>query len=169
MYSLCATLDLWTGSSPGKRYIDNRFALPFFVFFPPFFFSFFFAVVPLNNLPRQLGPVSTYKQKLIQFCFLNWIALKSDLIGQKMNTQQGTFIVGRGKFDSIQKKKKSMNRLHFRQVWRDFFFNWIEFEDMIQIEVACSHWALSITTTDDISWTSTNGGRGTSRAHAFRP
>ena len=39
------------------------------------------------------------EKKGIQFNFLNWIELNFDVIGKKMNNQEGVSIMGRGKFD----------------------------------------------------------------------
>ena len=45
----------------------------------------------------------------IHFNFLIWIEFNFDLIGKKMKNQEGVFIVGPGKFDSIRLTKKSKN------------------------------------------------------------
>ena len=49
-----------------------------------------------------------------------------------MKNQEGIFIVGRGKFDPMQLTNKSK---------KTFELDSTEFEALIQLDVACSHWA----------------------------
>ena len=56
-----------------------------------------------------------------------------DLIGKKISNQEDIFIVGQVKLFSIQLKKKSKET--------SFELDRIEFEELIQLDVACSHWA----------------------------
>ena len=70
------------------------------------------AITQLQNnvlLYLRLGSVLTKKKSINQP--LNWIELNLDLVGQKMNNQEGIFIVGLGEFDSIQLTKQGQKHL----------------------------------------------------------
>ena len=82
---------------------------------------------------RLLRLVLSKKKKRIQINFLNWIELNLFLSGQKMDDQEGIFNVERGRCDSIQLTKNANNT--------SFGLDLVEFEELIQLDMACSDWA----------------------------